>query len=350
MTPLGVNEMRDYGDEVESTVTRDGITVYQTYEEERFGVPTVVLKFVSEREDAAEVQIAVGLPPNLAIEEVGFHPDYHREDWTVASDRLSFAAEIGPEEEVTTMYAVESLVTDQLDSLLDGLTIEHIAGDTAESEFDPEHESQPSRSISTVPTDSVSAEDLKTKAEADPVADDQKESAPDGVDSDKSTAERAADVLDGEREKETEHDDEAGDEADGTETVSEGEVVFGEVVGETNEAVGEGAGEGEQTGATPVNPELADVSTATLLGEIQSRMRDVEENVTKIEDFNTRHGRPAEAFAELQNELAALDERVGDIEGDVDSLAEGQDELESKVSTLREWRNRIKSTLSALGE
>jgi len=516
--------MRDNDDETESTVSRDGITVYQTYQEERFGVPTVVLKLVSEREEPVEVEVAVGLPPDLHITEVGFHPDYGREDWSVESQRIEFSATIGPEEDVTTMYAVESLADSQLDSLLDNLTIERVAGETGEHESAADAEFGPHPARQSVPTtgetsaESVAADDLtevetypagendeaataesayasdedgddgaddalealglaetddveEVEAGDDDVAQnipselqqdadtgDTDESAPDedvetavesALDEDVETADVETTDADVDEDADTESTDDAGETADEAEEekAEEDEDVAADAGADAEEEADEGTeqeetadAEEEETAEEETDadaPEaaeravLSEYATAELVAELdqrveadgftdedrerlyelllddsdgatvsdelrvahlQKRVSDMEASVEPLDAFRDRHGAPADAFAELAEEMSALGERVDsveddvsavtdrvdeveprlddveedvsavtdrvdeaeprldDVEDEIDSLAEEQAELESEVSSLTEWRERVKSTLSALGD
>jgi chromosome segregation ATPase len=373
--------MSDKGDDVESTINRDGITVYQTYREERFGVPTIVLKLVSEYGEPVEVGIVVDLLPDLQIEEVGFHPEYGRENWTVDSDRLEFSDEIEPGEEVTTMYAVESLAADQLDSLLENLSIATIDVDSEKAEPVSRSESQPDSQAGTVPAEDVTAEILQSKDDPDQETDDRNGASESGAaeDSDERDAERDVDETEhedqetghgtesehvdeeeagedaeaedvaGEEDEEDSEDEETEDEADEVEAVPGAETVTEEGTGKEEAAVGEGSGEGGQKVTTPAQAELSDLSTGALFQELQRRISDFEASVAEIEEFDAQHGRPVVAFAELTEELETLEERVEATENDVDSLAADQEELESEVTTLQEWRDRVKSTLSALG-
>ena len=373
--------MSDKGDDVESTINRDGITVYQTYREERFGVPTIVLKLVSEYGEPVEIGIVVDLLPDLQIEEVGFHPEYGRENWTVDSDRLEFSDEIEPGEEVTTMYAVESLAADQLDSLLENLSIATIDVDSEKAEPVSRSESQPDSQAGTVPAEDVTAEILQSKDDPDQETDDRNGASESGaaedsderdaepdvdgtehedqetghgtesehVDEEEASEDAEAEDVAGEEDEEDSEDEETEDEADEVEAVPGAETVTEEGTGKEEAAVGEGSGEGGQKVTTPAQAELSDLSTGALFQELQRRISDFEASVAEIEEFDAQHGRPVVAFAELTEELETLEERVEATENDVDSLAADQEELESEVTTLQEWRDRVKSTLSALG-
>lgn len=375
-----MDDITDHNGGTEATVTRDGITVHQTYQEKRFGVPAVVLKFVSQREDPVEVRVAVELLPDLQIGEVGFHPEYGRENWTVDSNRLEFTDEIGAHAERTTMYAVESLADDQVDSLLDNLSVERVAGSSFESESDTQPGSQFSYSTGTVPAESVIGGVSADEDESDPDVD-QRAAAASTVEPDDRTGETAAEATEAERDDQTASDEEnpvhgeedeeereeredredeiedeheVRDDANGAGTATEVVAVSGEAPEMTERPTRETANrttaEDGQTATEPAQPELSDVPTATLLTELRDRTSDLEQSMEMLEQFDTRHdGQPVEAFARIEDELAALDDRLEDVEDDVDSLAEGQDELESLVSTLQEWRDRVESTLSTLG-
>lgn len=111
---------------MEATVTHGAVTVTQVSEDEQFGVPAVTLTFASDRDAPVRVRVAVELPAELGIEEVGFHPEYRGDDWEVADGRLTFETDLAPEAELTTVYAVGSARAGQLAALLDGLTVEQI--------------------------------------------------------------------------------------------------------------------------------------------------------------------------------------------------------------------------------
>jgi FtsZ-binding cell division protein ZapB len=417
--------MRDHGDGTESTVSRDGVTVYQTYQEERFGVPTVVLKLVSERA-AADVHLTVDLPPDLHIEEVGFHPDYRREDWSVARNRLTFETGLGPDEEVTTMYAVESLAADQLDALLDNLSIERVAdasGPDSTSGFDPHPARRSDRSPggATAADDAgdaageATAEDLQAQVETYPAGDDQEEVSAADVDFSTGPDETLIDPIESGEDTDPPTDDSdpagaddaAAGSADADNTDDESEATDGESAPATGweESPASDTDEVEADAETDVEDatedttdadELADYSTTELVAELdqrvqaggftdqdrerlyelllgeaggttvsdelrvahlQKRVSDLEASMEAVNEFDDQHGSIAEAFADLQAELASLDKRVDSIDRNVsrqadriDALEDGQEALESEVSALSTWRERVRSTLGALGD
>lgn len=367
--------MSENGNETESTVSRDGITVHQTYQEERFGVPTVVLKFVSERDESAGVRIAVDLPPDLHIEEVGFHPEYGYENWTVDSDRLTFAAEIGPDEEVTTMYAIESPPDDRIDALLDSLTIERVTGDAAASEFGPQPSVHSEHSTG-MPTEEMTAEDLQNKVGTATEDDDREGTAADGTEVGDPAEEPTTDASDEAKKVEGEDEDGDGDERKGKEAVTgeeSGAQAGSDDDSDEIETVSqEEAGEVGRTVARSTDQELSEYSTAILLAELDGRVQAGEltdedrdqlyelllrgaESGTISDELRVAHlqKRVSDVEAGMETASEKVEEllpRLDEIEEHVESLAEGQKELESKVSALQEWHEDVTSTLGALGD
>ena len=97
--------MGDQSHSKETTVSGEGISVHQLYTEEEFDVPSVVLRIVSERDEPAEMRLTV---PEIDARKVGFHPEFESDSWSINDEMLTFESEIGPEEELTTIYAVET--------------------------------------------------------------------------------------------------------------------------------------------------------------------------------------------------------------------------------------------------
>lgn len=138
-------EERSY--EKGTTVSAEGITVHQLLTEEEFGVPSVILKLVSNRDHPALVTLAVS---ELDVERIGFHPDFESESWSVEDGTLTFEAELDTETELTTLYAVESAEIPAIERAIDSLEIvaveplesaeTAIESDPRETLVDPEEE------------------------------------------------------------------------------------------------------------------------------------------------------------------------------------------------------------------
>lgn len=96
---------------VERTV--DGVTVRKTFETDAFPVPAVEFEISSAREHSVEITIVDDVPPDVDMEQVGFHPQYHSDQWTPYPEgRVEFEHELPPRGSVTTIYGVRLDETD----------------------------------------------------------------------------------------------------------------------------------------------------------------------------------------------------------------------------------------------
>jgi archaellum component FlaC len=134
--------------ESDAILSDDGVTVYQVFSEDEFSVPAVALKVASERKTPVRVRLEQEVPPELAIEEIGFHPDYGEENWSIDGERMTYETELPADSETTTIYAIGGGGHRQVDTLLDGLSIESVetlespdpSGDTVAASTDTSEE------------------------------------------------------------------------------------------------------------------------------------------------------------------------------------------------------------------
>jgi archaellum component FlaC len=112
--------------ESDAILSDDGVTVYQVFSEDEFSVPAVALKVASERPSPVRVRLRQEVPPELAIDEIGFHPDYGEENWSIDGERMTYETELPADSETTTIYAIGGGGHRQIDKLLDGLSIDEV--------------------------------------------------------------------------------------------------------------------------------------------------------------------------------------------------------------------------------
>lgn len=84
----------------------DGIAVRK--EVGRYGDHSKVAFVISSRRfDRARVRLTDLLPSSFPIDHLGFHPDYHRDRWTVEDEtRIVFERTLDPYETVVTLYGL----------------------------------------------------------------------------------------------------------------------------------------------------------------------------------------------------------------------------------------------------
>ncbi|MFB6233015.1 MAG: hypothetical protein ABEH61_02025 [Haloarculaceae archaeon] len=397
--------MPDSEHETEATVSRDGVTVYQTFTTEEFGVPTVALKLVSDRSGPVRVGLRVDLPASLDIEKIGFHPEYREDGWTVGDGEITFEADLDPESELTTMYAIDSPTSEQQTALLDSLSVERVEPVTPDE-------------VDTSTLVELDEDDVKTLDPGAGPEDTSSPASPEAESGDETTGSAGAPPSTTDPSAEPDERSESGDQW-----------------GESPEsgATDPPTDEGSETGGDPAEtaggesvkrddpPDLSAYSAEALVAELdrrasaddlpeetreridglasdradaaeldarlshlQKRMSDMEAYTDPVRDLHEEHGHPVEVVDRLERRLAefgdrldsiderlaAVDESVADIEprfeevaadvesvrsdvatvkADVESVETEQERMASKLSSLSEWRDSVTSALDALG-
>ena len=133
MTTSGGNRARTDGG---STVRQSGIEVGKSYEADRFPVPAISLTIRSEREDPVTVRLADRVSEDVSMDDVGFHPEYGSEFWSVDGHTLVFERELAPGEEIETVYGLRGPEADEPERFLGEPTMEVRAGDDSGSDGD----------------------------------------------------------------------------------------------------------------------------------------------------------------------------------------------------------------------
>ena len=88
-------------------VTTGGVTVTKSYTADEFPVPAVRFEFESEHDEPVEVRLAEDIPESFPMDSVGFHPDYHSDQWTAFQDNhVQFVGNVDPDEPLVTVYGI----------------------------------------------------------------------------------------------------------------------------------------------------------------------------------------------------------------------------------------------------
>lgn len=124
--------MSDAGPE-EVTVSGEGITVRKSLNEEDFQTLAVVFEVRSDRDETARILLTDQVPDAVPIEDVGFHPEYGAEHWTVEDRSAVFEREFEPDEEFTTIFGIRDFESETAD-LLGTPDIEVIEDESADGE------------------------------------------------------------------------------------------------------------------------------------------------------------------------------------------------------------------------
>ncbi|MFB6150976.1 MAG: hypothetical protein ABEJ40_04140 [Haloarculaceae archaeon] len=108
------------------TVSRDGVTVNKRFEEDEFPVPAIAFEIGSARSETVTVVLTDQVPEEVAVEDLGFHPEYGSEYWTIDENQITFEREIEAESDYTTVYGIRATGTDNVEQFLTEPTITEV--------------------------------------------------------------------------------------------------------------------------------------------------------------------------------------------------------------------------------
>jgi hypothetical protein len=104
------------------TVSADGITVEKRAAVDRFNTPAVLLEITSTADRSMMVTVTEPIPESIPIEDIGFHPDYGGEHWSIADREIVFARTIDAGDEYTTVYGVRGIGGEDITTFVDAET------------------------------------------------------------------------------------------------------------------------------------------------------------------------------------------------------------------------------------
>lgn len=118
----------------EQTTTVDGVTVTKRFETDEFPVPAVAFEFESTRETPVTVRVIDTVPETVDVGDLGFHPEYGSEFWTIDDDQIAFERRLAPDEEYTTVYGVRATNADSGETFMTEPTVETVSSPDEDSE------------------------------------------------------------------------------------------------------------------------------------------------------------------------------------------------------------------------
>jgi len=126
--PLGFprTDMSESEEYEELVTSSEGVRVIKRFEEAEFPVPAIAFEFTSGREEAVTVTLSDTVPEDIAVEDLGFHPEYGSEFWTVENDRITFEREFEPNGSYTTVYGIRAARSEGIERFLTEPTLETV--------------------------------------------------------------------------------------------------------------------------------------------------------------------------------------------------------------------------------
>jgi len=375
------------------TVSADGIAVEKHVDTSRFKTPAVVLELSSSADRDTTMTVTEPIPGEFAIEDIGFHPEFGGEHWSIDGREIVFEREIAPGEEYTTVYGVRDVTEEEIETFLDTrMSLATDRGDETEvdaagedldgveaasdiegaggEEGDPvedlleEDEDGAVREViagerDSLPGSEAEADTVKTEATAagttgGEVATSEEEDAPPEpvADDDEELPERTADDGDDEGpDEKTAAGDERHEEAKsgkggGYRTLpgSVAEALAAEVRDGTIETEHERVL--REAFAEP--PEEASGSVDARIEHLQTQVADLSAYTDELERFLDEHGGGDGALADVEGRLAEVAETVDELEAGVDALEAETDDLGSNVADLESGLEETEADVDAL--
>jgi hypothetical protein len=105
-------------------VSADGVRVLKRYAADQFPVPAIAFEISSGRDEQVTVRLSDRVPRGVAVDDLGFHPDYGSEYWTIEEDRITFERDLEPDASYTTVYGIRA--ADDVSQFLSEPTIETV--------------------------------------------------------------------------------------------------------------------------------------------------------------------------------------------------------------------------------
>ena len=352
----------------EVTVASNGVTVIKTFEADAFPVPAIAFRINSDRTEAVTVRLVDDVPENVAVEDLGFHPEYGSEYWTIEDDEITFEREIESEEQYTTVYGIRATGTDNVEQFLtepeiaevdppledeDGVVggsgsdvVRDVISGNADSVPGLEDEEADEEDIGTLDLTDPNAEE----AEADPdevdLVDDEDEDD-EAEEEDEAEAEETDDEAEEEAEPEaeeqeadTEEETEDADEAEETESDTGGSLDVESVASALATEIEDG--EFDDDDLEVLRSELEIESSGGTGGAVEARIEKLQSDVSELdayvdalEEFLEENGTGQDLIEGLQDDVANLEDQLGGLEDDIEDNSQQVASLEDSVGGIQ---------------
>ncbi|MFB6183106.1 MAG: hypothetical protein ABEI96_01005 [Haloarculaceae archaeon] len=341
------------------TVSSDGVTVDKRFEADEFPVPAIAFEIRSEREESATIRLVDDVPDDVAVDDLGFHPEYGSELWTTEDDEITFERDIDPGEEYTTVYGIRATGTDDVEQFLtepDIETVESSSDDGASAVVD-ESGTDVVRDVISGDSDSVPGlddaddEEIETLDLKDPNGDEI-----DGGPSDTATAD------DDETDSGTDVDD-AGVDGDGNDadaddantddgerdhvsvSTTDDESIAAETLTRSiAEEMRNGTVAGEDIKLLRRAFELAGKEGGSVdarLQQLQTDVADLRSYMTALEEFLDDNGTGQQLIEELRADIDDIESDVADVEARTAANSEAVEDLEASVDEMGDVQQAV---------
>lgn len=293
------------------TVSEEGVTVVKQFEADEFPVPAIAFRIQSERIEPVTVTLRDDVPADVAVEDLGFHPEYGSEHWTIDNDEITFERELDADSEYTTVYGIRATGTDDVEKFLTEPEIESV---------DPPLEDE---------GDLV--DDASSDVVRDVIAGDS-DSVPGLEDTDDEEIE-TLNLADPNGSEEADADTDSADDEDAVGQVQPGSVAKTLAAEIRQDAVDDAAlrvlkqeldlGGGDTDGS----------AVDARIQHLQSEMSDLAAYTSALEEFLEENGQGEELIEEFQGRLDEFQGELDGVRSEIDSMSSDVESVEETVSS-----------------
>ena len=107
----------------------------KSFEPDDFPVPAIAFVIHAGRGETTDVRIVDRVPDDVPAQDIGFHPKYGADFWTVEDDEIVFEREFEAGEEYTTVYGLRAKDTEDVSRFLTDPAIEGVEGEETVSDI-----------------------------------------------------------------------------------------------------------------------------------------------------------------------------------------------------------------------
>ncbi len=341
----------------EVTGSSDGVTVVKRFEEDEFPVPAIAFEFTSDRDEPVQVTLRDTVPDSVAVEDLGFHPEYGSEHWTIDEDEITFEREIEAGGDYTSVYGIRATGTDDVEKFLTRPEITNVDPPRAEAEAPaagdggdeviPESDDEVVRDVISGESEDVPGLDEESDEEIETL--DLKDPNEEGSGSGESTTTTESSDEPSEADEADETD--GTDESDDTETSAEAK----------DDDVGQSGGEAVDLDADNLVSALAaeirqnnvSAEDVKLLrqafeiagqegGSIQARVERLQSDVSDLRAYS-------DAMEEFLDDNGTAQQLIDDFESDIETVQAAIDQMQSTVADNNEEVTAVSDEVSSLG-
>jgi predicted nuclease with TOPRIM domain len=355
-------------EEVKVVVERGGVSVEKSFEPDDFPVPAIAFVIHSDREESTDIRIVDQVPDDVPAQDIGFHPKYGADFWSVEDGQIVFEREFEAGEEYTTVYGLRAKDTDDIQRFLTEPSIEGVEGEESVSDIiggDEEPDEDEASDEAEADTSLELDDPLDADDEADPEPDEDSpapaEASADDLDSAIATVDTTADEEAPETDEaedgdidvavDTTTDDvEAGDgaaHAGGTDGAAPDDLA---ATLAAQIRAGEVAEEDLETLSEALGPDVTDLNTESEVpGHVEAKLDKLQSDVDEVAAYTAA----LEEFlddAGTAEDLLTLTEEFDEVRASVERLEGTVDAVESDVSAVDERLEAVAETTDSLDD